>query len=307
MCGTGLAEQWNDIRRRDLMDKEQDKQQLDGSPSCADEEQPIADEGNASPDVSQLPTMSKNQMKKKRRLEKKMEIKKRRKQQEREARHAKAIAEGRDLDEERRQQAIRTAAGDSKRRKAAVWAERMEQANKNFQVAVDCAYDSQLTAKEINSLASQIRYCYAVNRRSSAPCFLAATSVAGLTLEHLQNEAGFAEWTSRAFTSTDKDLTAYYPKGRHADLIYLTRDAESVLDTLEADKIYIIGGIVDRNRLKKAALARAEELQISTARLPIDTYLQKMESTRVLTCNHVFGILMHYREHRDWEKALCSR
>jgi len=71
--------------------------------------------------------------------------------------------------------------------------------------------------------------------------------------------------------------------------------------------VYVIGGIVDRNRLRRAAITRAEALGVATARLPLDEHLQKMEATRVLTCNHVFDVLLKYREHgRSWKRALME-
>lgn len=249
--------------------------------------------------------LSKSQMKKKRRLEHKMAIKKRRKQQERETKAARAAAQGRDVEAERREQERRAREGVGKKRRDKRWAQRLAAAANKFQVCVDCAFESSLTVKEINSLALQLRYCYATNRRVDVPCLLAATSVAGQTLGHLENVSGFAEWGTRGFTVTEKPLEEYYAE-RKSDLVYLTSDSDNVLKNLENDKIYIIGGIVDRNRLKRAALGRAETLQISTAKLPLDEHLQKMESTRVLTCNHVFDILMHFREHRSWEQALIS-
>jgi Trm5-related predicted tRNA methylase len=37
---------------------------------------------------------------------------------------------------------------------------------------------------------------------------------------------------------------------RKDDLVYLTADAEETIQELDASKVYIIGGIVDRNRHK---------------------------------------------------------
>eukprot|EP00977_Amphora_coffeiformis_P014316 scaffold3960_cov148-Amphora_coffeaeformis.AAC.1 len=250
--------------------------------------------------------LSKNQQKKRRRLERMLEVKKRRKQQEKEAKAERAAAQGRNVQAERDQQAKNEASGEGKRRREELWNRRLQLAADNFGVCLDCAFEADMTDKEITSLALQVRYCYATNRRSDVPTLLAATSVAGQTRHHLENVAGFDEWQTRAFTCTAQPLEEYYGEDRKADLVYLTSDSENVLEDLDKTKIYIIGGIVDRNRLKRAAITRAQQLHIATAKLPLDEHLKKMESTRVLTCNHVFDILMHYSQHKSWEQALVS-
>ena len=257
--------------------------------------------------TSEEPKMSKSQLKRKRRYEKKMEVKRRRKQQEKEAKVAKAIAEGRDLEAERRFQAERTASGEGNKQRQEIWEKyRLPHTLNSFQVGLDCSFASLMTSKEINSLASQIRYCYSNNKRSRRPCLLAATSLEGETLEHLQNVCGFDDWHKRAFTHTQESLKEFY-KDRMEKIVYLTSDSETTLTELEDNKIYIIGGIVDRNRLKRAAINRAEALGVATAKLPLDEHLKKMQATRVLTVNHVFEIMIRYRENgKDWKKALLD-
>ena len=62
--------------------------------------------------------------------------------------------------------------------------------------------------------------------------------------------------------------------------MYLTADAETVLDDLDMSKIYIIGGLVDRNRWKGITLKKSAEQGIQSAKLPIGNYL-KMSSSQV--------------------------
>jgi len=295
--------------------------------SCSPVEEPPASPARGAAPAAQ--TLSKNQLKKKRRWEKKMEIKKRRKLQDREVKAAKAAAQGRDIEQERKQQeAARLAAKESNRTNDKWEREKLPLLEKSFQVCVDCAFEASMTPKEINSLATQLRFCYSVNRRNPHPCRLAATSVSGTTLEHLQKVSGFEEWSKRAFTVTSESLEVFYPNNQRQpeqptrsddepnpgtstqlnnNILYLTSDSETVLQDLDDTKIYVIGGIVDRNRLRRAALDRANELGVTTARLPIDEHMQMGEATRVLTVNTVFELLLKYREHgRDWKKALLE-
>ena len=256
-------------------------------------------------------TLSKKQLKKIQRWEKKMEVKQRRKEQERAAKEAKAKAMGRDLDEERRQQIEKHGKGRLRQEKLMRWTERLQKGS-TFEICIDGSFESSMTAKEINSLSLQIRYCYATNRRccnatgNKFPCRFTYTSAGGGTLKHLKNVCGFEQWRKWGFDYTPSSLEEFY-KDRLSSVVYLTSDSEQTLEQLEDDKIYVIGGIVDRNRLRCAALGRAKELGIATAKLPIDVYLKTMPSTRVLTCNHVFDLLLKCREHKgDWKKSLMQ-
>lgn len=250
--------------------------------------------------------MSKNQRKRQLRWERAMERKRRRKHQEKEVKRARAIAQGRDLEEERRLLEERTKSGEGHRRREERWLQRMKSADTSFRVCIDCSYNDQMTQKELNSLSSQIRYAYSSNRKSDNPVYYSVAGLNGTVLENMQKVKGFPDqWLTRAFDYSEEDsLLEMHPD--KSKLVYLTSDSENTLEHLEDDKIYVIGGIVDRNRLKRAAINRAESLGISTAKLPIADHLQ-LVTTKVLTCNHVFEILLKYRQNgNDWKKAMLD-
>mmetsp|Transcript_11116 Transcript_11116/g.20802 ORF Transcript_11116/g.20802 Transcript_11116/m.20802 type:complete len:396 (-) Transcript_11116:11-1198(-) len=259
---------------------------------------------NSSVEIEQL--MSKKQMKKRKRYEKLMDVKKRKKQQDKERRHAKAIAEGRDLEEERRLQLEREKSGEGKKRREEEWNKKMESADTSFRVCIDCGFGDLMTYKEMNSLASQIRYCYAANKRSNNPVYISVSSLneSGTTFEQLSKVEGFPEqWKQRGFSCSSESLDKMHDIH---NLVYLTSDSETKLDHLDDSKTYVIGGIVDRNRLKGITIEKANKLGIQTAKLPIDEHL-KLVATKVLTVNHVFEILLKYREFGDdWKQALLE-
>lgn len=87
-------------------------------------------------------------------------------------------------------------------------------------------------------------------------------------------------------TLEDYMETAEIPK---SDAIYLTADAPDTeghkIDVVDTAKVYIIGGIIDRNRHKGLTLKKAESLGIATAKLPITDNLRLIGSLS-LTTNH---------------------
>jgi tRNA (guanine9-N1)-methyltransferase len=222
--------------------------------------------------------LSKNQIKKGKRLEKLMAIKRHKKQQSKDARAAKAKAEGRDIEKERKiqQEAFEAGTGRKKREKA--WLERFEpKAKSSFQICIDCSFENLMTRKEIGSLSNQIRYSYAMNKKSYHPVYMSVSSLSlsGQTYQNLARVEGFPDnWKARAFQCSDKPLTEVHtPKEK---IVYLTSDSDNTLHELDDSKVYVIGGIVDRNRLKGATINKAKEMGLQTAKLPINEHFKIM-------------------------------
>ncbi|XP_057516870.1 tRNA (guanine(9)-N1)-methyltransferase [Amaranthus tricolor] len=165
-------------------------------------------------------------------------------------------------------------------------------------IVIDLEFSHLMTPNELHSLVQQIMYCYAVNGRCTSPSHLWLTGCEGIMGTHLKRIPGFDKWI------IEKENQSYIEAfhDQKENLVYLTADAETVLDDLDPKKIYIIGGLVDRNRWKGLTMKKAEEQGIQAAKLPIGTYL-KMSSSQVLTVNQVVEILLKYLEIRDWKTS----
>lgn len=68
-------------------------------------------------------------------------------------------------------------------------------------------------------------------------------------------------------------------------IIYLTSESENIIDHLEHDCVYVIGGLVDHNAHKGMCYKLATEASIRHGRLPLDKFLQ-MKARKVLTIDH---------------------
>ncbi|NXX28208.1 TM10B methyltransferase, partial [Nicator chloris] len=92
-------------------------------------------------------------------------------------------------------------------------------------------------------------------------------------------------------------------------IVYLTPDSENVLEDINPDKVYVLGGLVDESIHKQLTLRRAQEQCLQTARLPIREYMVKAPNSRnyhseTLAINQVFDVLSTYYETRSWPAAL---
>lgn len=139
-------------------------------------------------------------------------------------------------------------------------------------------------------------YCYAVNGRCASPAHLWLTGCQGEMQSQLLRVPGYEKW----FIEKENRPYVEVFQERKEDLVYLTADSETTLEELDPKKIYIIGGLVDRNRWKGITMNKAKDQGVQTARLPIGDYL-KMSSSQVLL--HVFFCLESFPLNSDTYSA----
>ncbi|XP_075523065.1 tRNA (guanine(9)-N1)-methyltransferase [Primulina tabacum] len=165
-------------------------------------------------------------------------------------------------------------------------------------VVIDLEFAHLMSSGELHSLVQQIMYCYAINGRCASPAHLWLTGCQGEMQNQLQRIPGYDNWI------IEKKEKSYFEAflDKRENLVYLTADSEIVLDELDPRAIYIVGGLVDRNRWKGITMKKAKEQGIKTAKLPIGNYL-KMSSSQVLTVNQVVEILLKYLEMKDWKES----
>lgn len=166
------------------------------------------------------------------------------------------------------------------------------------QVILDCSFDDLMTEKEIISLGSQLTRCYADNRTAEKPMGLKICSFNKRLRHRMEVVLGgqCRRWTGVDF------LEEAYSIEDPSRMVYLTSEATDVINVLDENHIYIIGGLVDRNRHKGICFEKAQSQGIKTAKLPIGDYM-KMASRHVLTTNQVLEIMLYYRQSNNWLEA----
>ncbi len=146
-----------------------------------------------------------------------------------------------------------------------------------------------MTSRELKSLDRQLAICYGSACRALEPSKLVLTGIKtdSVTNKTFQKHIGVDDWF---WDKHEEDVEVVYAD-KLDKLVYLTAESENDIEELNPDDIYIIGGIVDHNRLKGLTHALATEKNFRTARLPIQKYMSSGARV-VLTVVSVFDILL---------------
>ena len=184
----------------------------------------------------------------------------------------------------------------------------------NLQVSIDCSFSSMMSQKEQSRLAQQIGRCYASNRAADIP--------ARITLTNIDKESFFYKEMNRVndgfekyvLIKTDKAIEEYHANNLE-NLCYLSPDSETALESVDLNKIYVIGGIVDETVTKNVTLNKSNNLKLTCFRLPIQEHMsrrggdneeeeKKYNFNKILALNQVFDILLNFNVTKDWKTAL---
>ncbi|KAJ2643143.1 tRNA methyltransferase 10 [Coemansia sp. RSA 1694] len=168
---------------------------------------------------------------------------------------------------------------------------------------IDMDFDDKMDDREIKSMCSQVQRCYAANRQAAHYVGLHVTRLHGQCRRRFDTAlAQHAGWSSEHIVLEDKEYPDLFP-AEH--LVYLTADSPNVIESLDATKVYVIGGIVDKNRYPRLTLDKAEQQGIQHAQLPIGRYVQ-MSTRKVMTVNQIFEMLLRFIDVNDWKTAFLD-
>ncbi|KAL8797435.1 MAG: hypothetical protein Q9195_000251 [Heterodermia aff. obscurata] len=200
-------------------------------------------------------------------------------------------------------------------------------------VVIDCGFDELMQENERKSLGSQVTRCYSDNHKAPYQAHLAISSFGGHLKERFDNLLSGHHRSWKGVCFLDGDFVAAAAQAKEwmqapeggtlagalsrmstlnpdnsseeagtGETVYLTSDSPNTLSTLKPYSIYIIGGLVDKNRYKGICYKKAMEAGVKTAKLPIGDYMQ-MNSRFVLATNHVSEIIVRWLDCGDWGKA----
>lgn len=170
--------------------------------------------------------------------------------------------------------------GPSSKRKK-LKANKMENSSNLVSVAIDFDYDELMLDKDIAKCSKQMLRVYTENRKSTMPIRLHFTSIRENSRIHnsLNRNDGYTNWDVNIHQEPYHEL---FDQDR---IVYLSSDSDHVLNELDQNAVYIIGGLVDHNHHKGLSLQRAEEKGFKTARLPLSEHIE-MKTRSVLTIVH---------------------
>ena len=135
-------------------------------------------------------------------------------------------------------------------------------------------------------MSQQIMYSYGYNKRSTCPFNIALCDLHGETRNKLEKLHGFEAWPVLKET---KPYIEVFPKD---ELVYLTADSSNTIHKLDPSKVYVVGGIVDRNRYKCLTFNKAKSQGIETAKLPIGEYLKLSSVRRTCIFSSSFSVCL---------------
>lgn len=95
-------------------------------------------------------------------------------------------------------------------------------------------------------------------------------------------------------TKSEKDILDTFP-GMESKLVYLSPDANEALSTFDENKIYIIGGIVDKAVKEGLSKNKASRLGIEARKLPLSKLPIEHLNRLCLNINSIFQIIDNSR------------
>ncbi|KHN80940.1 Mitochondrial ribonuclease P protein 1 -like protein [Toxocara canis] len=177
-------------------------------------------------------------------------------------------------------------------------------------IAIDCQFLDCLSPRGLNLTFLQLKYLIAENRvrQQPWPIYLCNFDTYNEQICE-QRKLHLQIFDSNRFPSAEISSRSFIDLFPNSNIVYLSPHADTEIEKVEGNEVFVIGGIVDRTsepRLpKQASLQAANEAGVIARKLPLDKYIEWKSGSKYLTLTAVASILYDvYDSNGSWEFAL---
>ncbi|CCW61543.1 unnamed protein product [Phytomonas sp. EM1] len=183
----------------------------------------------------------------------------------------------------------------------------------------DLSFAWCMTLSDTKSTISQLKFSYSTLRRAGFPFRPVFTSLIGKEKQDAEHDSSVqAELLQSSLIDFEGfnrfpptiTLEQHWSELFHKErIVFLTADADEILEDIQPGHVYIVGAFVDHNRYKALSKTCAQAHGVRVARLPIKESIDLQNRSVVLTINHLVEVLTSYMQPekgctRDWARAL---
>ncbi|XP_022711780.1 mitochondrial ribonuclease P protein 1-like [Varroa jacobsoni] len=181
-------------------------------------------------------------------------------------------------------------------------------------LALDFGYDYIMSDRESRKAAADVKALYSYNRSCSDPFNLIFCSFAELENNDFQGQSSTSSCNlleklinNRSITFpceyTSRCVTEMFPREQ---IVYLSPQGEDELETLDDDKVYVLGVLVDKEYQPGLSLKRARQLGVRSARFPARVRLLWEQEEKPLHVVHCLKVLQDIKSGKDWQYAMSK-
>lgn len=168
----------------------------------------------------------------------------------------------------------------------------------------DCSYDQHMTKTEAINTAKQLTLSFAINRNDKDPFDLHYCNVDFDSVTMKQMERNIPTMRNKSFPM-NLYAGSYLDLFPAENVVYLTPHCSNDLTEYDPNAIYIIGAMVDKANNEPLSLAKAKQLKLKMARLPLERHLNwSSGSGKSLTLDQMVKIMLDWKKTRNWNVAL---
>ena len=180
--------------------------------------------------------------------------------------------------------------------------------NSPFIIVFDFDYHLYMQSDEFKSLFLQISMCYDLNKTNKTKINYYLTNYKDSIKEGLER-MGAKYWHCHQHSEPFFKISELTSLNK--EFVYLSPDSPNELTEVSDDKIYVIGGLVDKPIIKNRSLLRCSQIEeeckgtikITSARLPLGKYIENLRCP-ALNVNTVAEIISYKRDGDNWDKAI---